>query len=78
MNINYEKVPDIISGKDLDYLSDMFQWNCGAYKKTQNCIKQVQDENIKSIIERASNVFLENTNEILEILGGKSYEQSNF
>ena len=29
MNLNYEQVPNIITGKDLDYLSDMFNWNCG-------------------------------------------------
>ena len=30
----YDMVPNIISGKDLDYLSDMFSWNYGAYKCT--------------------------------------------
>ena len=28
---NYNEVPNIISGKDLDYLSDIFNWNYGAY-----------------------------------------------
>lgn len=27
---NYQKVPCIITGKDLDYLSDMFEWNMEA------------------------------------------------
>ena len=75
MNLNYNEVPNIISKKDLDYLSDMFNWNCGAYKKTQNCIQQVQDENIRSMIEKASMIFKENTITILNILqGGKANE----
>ena len=32
----YTEVPNILTGKDLDYLSDMFNWNYnfrwGAYK----------------------------------------------
>lgn len=27
---NYEVVPNIISGKDLDYLSDVYNWNFNA------------------------------------------------
>ena len=30
---NYEVVPNIISCKDLDYLSDMFEWNYNAFLK---------------------------------------------
>ena len=29
---NYQEVPNIITGKDLDYLSDMFEWNTLALK----------------------------------------------
>lgn len=29
-NKTYNKVPNIITGKDLDYLSDMFNWNYDA------------------------------------------------
>ncbi len=33
MNGQYAEVPNnILTGKDLDYLSDMFQWNYGALK----------------------------------------------
>ena len=34
-NKTYNEVPNIITGKDLDYLSDMFQWNYGALKKME-------------------------------------------
>ena len=32
--MNYNSVPNIITGKDLDYLSDMFNWHYSAYKNT--------------------------------------------
>ena len=42
-----EQVPNIISGKDLDYLSDMFNWNYGALKNTNSSINNVQNEEIE-------------------------------
>ena len=52
MNIEYEEVPNMISCKDLDYLSDMFQWNYGAYKCSYNASNNVGDEEIKDILEK--------------------------
>ena len=66
--MNYEKVPNIITGKDLDYLSDMFNWNYGAYKNAYNAIEQVNDNEIKEILDRASNMFYNNMNVVLNIL----------
>jgi len=70
----YDEVPDIISGKDLDYLSDMFNWNYGAYKSTINSMNVVQDQELKSILEHASNIFHSNLTNILNILsnGGEN------
>ena len=74
MNENYDVVPNIISGKDLDYLSDMFNWNYGAYKTALNSSSSVNDEELKSIIDKATTVFHENLTKILNILneGGKN------
>lgn len=72
MNLNYNEVPNIISGKDLDYLSDIFIWNYGAYKQFSNSIKSISDEEIKNILQKASNLFLDNMNKTLEILEGGS------
>ena len=66
--MNYEKVPNIITGKDLDYLSDMFNWNYAAYKNTFNAISEVNNEDIKDVLTRASNMFYNNMNVILNIL----------
>lgn len=74
MNVNYPEVPNIITGKDLDYLSDMFEWNIGSYKKTQNCINQVEHPEIKAMIEKASTTFLNISEEVLTILGGANNE----
>lgn len=70
MNLNYNEVPNIISGKDLDYLSDIFTWNYGAYKKVNNSVKSVTDEEIINLFQKASNTFLNHLNTVLEILEG--------
>ena len=51
MQQNYQEVPNIITGKDLDYLSDMFTWNLSAYKKLNNCINQVREEDVRNLLE---------------------------
>lgn len=66
--MNYENVPKIITVKDLDYLSDMFNWNYNAYKHTFNEIDCVNDEEIKSILTRSSDMFYDNMNNVLNIL----------
>ena len=68
MNINYQAVPKIISSKDLDYLSDMFNWNYGVYKNTINAIDSVNDEEIKDVLNRASDLFYSNMNTIINLL----------
>ena len=66
--MNYEKVPNIITGKDLDYLSDMFNWNYGALKSNLNALNEVSDKEIKEIIERSANIIKDTIMNILTIL----------
>jgi len=66
--MNFEKVPNIITGKDLDYLSDMFNWNYGALKSNLNALNEVSDNEIKEIIERSTNMFKDTIMNILTIL----------
>lgn len=73
MENTYNVVPNIITGKDLDYLSDMFEWNYGAYKSTCSASKNVTEEDIKEMLTKASNIFHSNLELILNVLGG-SYE----
>ena len=68
--MNYTEVPNIITGKDLDYLSDMFNWNDNAYKNTYNSIQNVSDEDLKSIMLEANSIFEDSINQVLNIMLG--------
>lgn len=68
MNIEYNVVPNIISCKDLDYLSDMFNWNYGAHKSSYNAISSTQDNELKNMLESVSNTFYDNMTRVLNIL----------
>lgn len=74
--LNYEEVPsDLLTGKDLDYLSDMFEWNYVALKKTDYACDMVEDEEIITVLEKAVGLFDDNLNSVLNILesrGGAS------
>ncbi|MBE6155690.1 MAG: hypothetical protein E7164_02925 [Firmicutes bacterium] len=72
----YEKVPDIITGKDLEYLQDMFNWNYGAYKNTVEAIELVEDEKISKHLQKAAKEFYTIMSEILDILQGGANENS--
>ncbi len=65
---NYSEVPSIISGKDLDYLSDMFNWNFNAFKLINDFKEKVLDEEIKDLIERVCKTHKENLSAVLNIL----------
>lgn len=67
-NQTYKEVPNIITGKDLDYLSDMFEWNYGALKKMNVAVEQVQDEQLKTVLEKGYHLFKNNLNVVLSIL----------
>ena len=71
IKMNYESVPNIITGKDLDYLSDMFNWNYGSYKCTVNAIDKVNDEEIRNLLVSATDMFYENMNVVLNILNNE-------
>ncbi len=67
--LNYEEVPtNILTSKDLDYLSDSFSWNYVALKKTDNDCNMIDDEEIVSVFEKAISLFDDNLNSILNIL----------
>ncbi len=67
--LNYDKVPEnILTGKDLDYLSDMFNWNYIALKKTDNDCDMINDEEIVFVFEKAVSLFDDNLNSVLNVL----------
>lgn len=62
-----------ISGKDLDYLVDMFNWNYSAYKNVTSACLSVSDSNARELMERAKGVFYNSLLDIVNILEA-SYE----
>ncbi len=77
MKEKYNKVPNILTGKDLDYLSDMFTWNYAALKKANLAHENISDNNLKDTVEKAYNLFDDNLNLVLTILqeqGGQNGE----
>ncbi len=66
--MNYETVPEVFTGKDLNYLCDMFHWHYGAFKKTINRIDNVEDEEIRELMEKASDIFYNHMEIVLDIL----------
>ena len=72
----YTEVPNIITGKDLDYLSDMFNWNYEALKKMNVAVNQIKTEEIKNILEKGYDTFKNNLYITLSILneGGTNNE----
>ena len=70
----YNTVPNIISTKDLDYLSDMFNWNYGAYKSSLNASNLVIDEELNNILLKATNIFHSNMSRVLNVIKGGNSE----
>ena len=69
MDKEYLEVPvDILTGKDINYLSDIFQWNYNALKSTYNALNNINDEEIASICGDAVALFDDNINDVLDIL----------
>lgn len=66
--MSYDKVPNIITGKDLDYLSDMFNWNYGGYKFTYSMKENISNNDFMDIIEKCLNTFDKNMTDILSII----------
>ena len=65
---------DIITGKDLDYLSDMFQWNFIAFKKGCHDVEYVTTPEIVDFFGKATDFFEQNLNTILDILSNPGGE----
>lgn len=64
-----DKVPTIISTKDLDYLNDIFSWNFGVCKLAYSFSQKVSDEEIKQELENTYNMHKEICQSIVNILG---------
>lgn len=69
-----DTVPQIISTKDLAYLSDMFEWNETAFKQINHFIDEVHDEQVKELLERFRNMHEDHIRFIISILKKEEYD----
>ena len=65
---NYNEVPLIITGKDLDYLCDIFNWNFNACNLINDFMNKVNDEEIISLLKTTYDVHKNNLDRVLNIL----------
>lgn len=69
-----EKVPSMISTKDLDYLTDIFNWNYGTFKSVINMESEFTDKTLSKCARKVSDLFMNNMDTVLDILGGEDNE----
>lgn len=69
-----EKVPSMISTKDLDYLTDIFNWNYGSFKSVINMESEFTDKVLSKCARKVSDLFMNNMDTVLDILGGEDNE----
>ena len=62
------KVPEMISTKDIAYIADIFEWNFIVCKKAHEFSKLVEDNDIKEELERVSCMHKNICDKLLKIL----------
>ena len=63
-----KQAPDILTGKDLDYLKDIFGWNYILYKFGENAISSIEDKEILKLYKECNKFFYDNMNLVLDII----------
>jgi hypothetical protein len=64
------KVPNIISTKDLAYISDAIEWNYNAAKKSKSYEQEVVDEDISKALKKIYKMHKKISKDLLKLLGG--------
>lgn len=72
MQEDYNNVPNIITGKDLDYLTDIFDWNYNALKSINDSIENITNNEIRELMTECLNLYDNNLLTIIKILGGNN------
>lgn len=75
MEKEYKKAPAILTGKDLDYIKDIFGWSYISYKVSLDAEEFIQDKEISKFINECSKMFYENMNSILSILENGDFNE---
>lgn len=64
-----EKIPNMISTKDLSFIEDMFNWNFTVCKKAYNYNDLVTDENISKFLKDVAKKHEKICNKLINMLG---------
>ena len=74
MNLNYEEVPNILTGKDMDYLSDMFEWNVSSLKFANQFVNDIENQDIRDVLQEAYQTHQENLYDVIRAIeeGGQN------
>ena len=65
-----KNIPEMISTKDIAYIKDMFNWNYILFKKYDNYLENIEDEEIYKLTNDLSNLHFNKCNELLNLLEG--------
>lgn len=67
------KMPNMISSKDLLYITDMFNWNIIAAKKLELYLDEIQDEKCSKMIDKLCSMHYQICADLADLLeeGGK-------
>ncbi|MCF6410382.1 hypothetical protein [Pseudalkalibacillus salsuginis] len=60
--------PDVMTGKDQLYITDMMDWNLLAAKKCSFFAKQCKDQQVKAVIEQAAQMHTRHYDQLLQHL----------
>lgn len=63
-----KKIPNMISSKDLAYISDMFNWNITAAKKIECYLKTCKDEEVIKEFTKLEKMHMKNCQSLTKLL----------
>lgn len=63
-----KKIPNMISTKDLSYISDMFNWNLVAAEKYEYYLNLIEDEECAKKLSTLCDMHRQICNDLLNIL----------
>lgn len=63
-----DKVPNMISTKDLSYLSEIFEWHFVAFKKCEHYANEVTDEELKTTFLKFARMHENNCQKVINLL----------
>lgn len=63
-----KKIPNMISSKDLAYISDMFNWNMTTSKKIEYYLNSCEDEELCKELTKLNKIHLKNCQSLTKLL----------